>query len=128
MKLKMKRKMPEEGCYHILFRDDGRGIDFEEVKKSARENGFLNGKAPTEKELTELLFHTHLSTASQVGQISGRGAGLMSVYKEVVDRLGGDISIQTQKDIGTSFLIKIPCAKVLKKQEGPKNSSLLVLK
>ena len=119
----------QKGHYRILLKDDGRGIDLKKVKEVAIEKNLLSSETPTEKELIKLLLCTPLSTHSKVNQISGRGAGLMSVYREV-NRLGGEISIQTQKDAGTSFLITIPHAKVIKKRskKNLKNRPLLVHK
>ena len=81
-----------DGYYSILLTDDGRGIDFEKVKKVAQKKKLLNGHPPNEEELTRLLFSTRISTASKVDEISGRGAGLMSVSKVVKSTGGKDFS------------------------------------
>ena len=94
-------------CYCILFSDNGRGIDFDSVKKIAEDKGLLNGGEVNKQELIKLLFTTDISTASNADKISGRGAGLMSVHEEVT-KLGGNIQVETKKGEGSIFLIRIP--------------------
>jgi len=47
------------------------------------------------------------STAKKVTNISGRGVG-MDVVKSNIKKLKGEIDIETQIDIGTTFTIKLP--------------------
>ena len=103
-----EKQTKDETCCLLSFSDDGRGIDFEKLKQAAHDRGILTQNSDVSKsELLKLLFSHNISTASEVSDISGRGVGLASVRQEV-KRLNGNISIQTKKNQGTTFLIKIP--------------------
>ena len=109
IQIKIEEKQIKDKTYCLLsFSDDGRGIDFKKLKQVAHDRGILTQNSDVSKsELLKLLFAHNISTASEVSDISGRGVGLASVRQEV-KRLNGNISLQTKKDQGTSFLIKIP--------------------
>lgn len=102
---------PAEGQkIEISVADDGAGIDFEAIRRSAERAGLLansTGARPTEAELLSLLFRSEFSTAAGVTEISGRGIGL-AVVQERVDRLGGQISIETRAGKGTTFRLRLP--------------------
>ena len=103
-----KKKSDGKAHYFLSFSDDGRGIDFEKIKQVAHDRGILTQDSDSsQSQLLKLLFSHNISTASEVSDISGRGVGMASVKQEV-KRFNGSISIQTKKDQGTSFLIKIP--------------------
>ncbi|MGH9670199.1 MAG: chemotaxis protein CheA [Terriglobales bacterium] len=90
--------------------DDGRGIDCSKVVAKAIERGVITADEAarlTEAEGLNLIFHSGLSTAEQVTEISGRGVG-MDVVKSVLDRLKATISIETKPGQGTRFFLKVP--------------------
>ncbi len=93
--------------YSITFSDDGKGVDFEKIRQLMYKRGISNGQTPTEEELLEILFEPEFSTADQIDNISGRGVGLANVKAEV-EKLKGKIIVQTEKDQGTSFVLRIP--------------------
>jgi two-component system, chemotaxis family, sensor kinase CheA len=47
------------------------------------------------------------STAEMVSEVSGRGVG-MDVVKSVIESLGGSLTIESQKDAGTTISLKLP--------------------
>ncbi|MHB8717030.1 MAG: response regulator, partial [Sulfuricaulis sp.] len=47
------------------------------------------------------------STADKVTHVSGRGVGMDVVHSEV-KQLGGSMSVDTERDIGTTFIIRLP--------------------
>ena len=67
--------------------------------------------------LIKIIFKPGFSTADKISDISGRGVG-MSCIKEEVDKLGGRISIRTQKGRGTEFRILIPDAQQILRRVG----------
>lgn len=88
--------------------DDGRGIDPDEIRRKAtKENLFADGQEPDEAGLLELIFRPEFSTACSVTLTSGRGVGLDAVKAEV-ENLGGEISIKTRSNKGTTFEIYLP--------------------
>lgn len=92
----------------LTVADDGAGIDLEKIKAKAIENNRISAdKVLTEQETLDLIFLPGFSTAEQVSEISGRGVGLDAV-KNMIENAGGEISIQTRKDAGTTFEILLP--------------------
>jgi two-component system chemotaxis sensor kinase CheA len=97
-----------EGRIYIEVRDDGRGIDTEQVRQKAIQLGWLReGDQPSPETLYEFLFRPGFSTAQQVSDLSGRGVG-MDVVKRNVESLGGAISIQSEPGKGARFILKVP--------------------
>ena len=54
----------------------------------------------------QFIFHSGLSTASQVTQISGRGVGLDVVQSEI-KALGGEVTVHSVNGEGTRFVIRV---------------------
>jgi two-component system chemotaxis sensor kinase CheA len=94
----------------IHIQDDGRGIDLERVRLKAIESGLIKRTDNlTEKETIALIFKPGFSTAQEVSAVSGRGVG-MDVVKKNISNLRGSIEVTTEKDLGTSFAIRLPLA------------------
>ncbi len=55
---------------------------------------------------------------STVSGIQGTGLG-MSITKNIVDMMGGNITVISEKDVGTEFIIQIPMQKVSLEQNSP---------
>ncbi len=92
----------------IRVTDDGRGINFEGVRRRAAELGLIpEGAAPSNAELTKLLFSPRFSSKGESSAISGRGVGL-DIVREAMLTLGGRISVTTRSGEGTSFTLIIP--------------------
>lgn len=94
----------------IEVEDDGKGIDVEKVKQKAiNENIITEDKAKLihNKELFPLIFQSGFSTAKQVSDISGRGVGL-DVVKNKIENLNGVIAVESEKDKGSKFQLKLP--------------------
>ncbi|MDX9871947.1 MAG: chemotaxis protein CheA [Clostridia bacterium] len=94
----------------IIVEDDGRGIDFEAIKKKAIENNVISQhEADTleEQQILNLIFEPGFSTAEKVTDLSGRGVGL-DVVKSKILSLNGQVYVETRKGQGTKFIIKLP--------------------
>jgi two-component system chemotaxis sensor kinase CheA len=92
----------------VEVRDDGRGIDPEQVRARAVERGLIDADASlSRKELLELLFLPGFSTKSEVTEISGRGVGL-DVVRANVSALGGLVSIDSTPGQGTQVTLTLP--------------------
>jgi len=89
--------------------DDGKGLDREKILNKAEKNGLL--KVPAESlsdsEVWRIIFEPGFSTADVVSDISGRGVG-MDVVKKNIEKLRGTIDIDSAKDKGTRFRLRIP--------------------
>jgi len=100
----------EAGQVNIEIDDDGRGLDGEKLAAEAVEKGFITQKqseslSPNEK--IQLIFLPGFSMAQKLTDLSGRGVG-MDVVKTNLDRLGGQIDLDTEVGKGTTVRIKIP--------------------
>ncbi len=116
-----KTNKPEVGTIHlnayqegnnvvIEVKDDGAGIDVEKVKKKAIEKGTITkdqAEVMTDKEIIDLLFRPSFSTAEKVSELSGRGVGL-DVVKTNIEKLGGDVEVQTVLGGGSNFIVRLP--------------------
>lgn len=93
----------------ISISDDGRGIDLNAIRAKAQQLG-LNSKAlktASEQELLTLIFEPGFSTAQQVTNLSGRGVGL-DVVRTNLSKIRGDIKVDTQLGVGTTFHLNVP--------------------
>ncbi len=100
----------ERGNVIIEIEDDGRGVDFEKIRRKAVEKGLISpydAEKATNEQLLNLLFVPGFSTAENVTDVSGRGVGLDAV-KTVVERLGGRVKILSEKGKGTKVTISLP--------------------
>ncbi len=102
------------GAYHegsnlvIELSDDGRGIDRARVLEKARRQGLVaDGVTPPPDEIVNLIFLPGFSTAEKVTSVSGRGVG-MDVVKRNIERLRGQVQIETEPGAGTTFRIRLP--------------------
>jgi two-component system chemotaxis sensor kinase CheA len=91
----------------LQISDDGAGIDKDKIRQKAVELKFINSDSELhDKELYELIFKPGFSTAEHLTQVSGRGVGMDVVKRRITD-LRGEIDIETEIDLGTSFTIKL---------------------
>lgn len=96
----------------LRVEDDGRGIDPVEVRRAAVERGVVAedvARGLSDAQVTELLFEHGFSTRGEASRTSGRGVGL-DVVRRRVESLGGNVSIESQKGIGTRFTLSVPFA------------------
>ncbi|HEY7776469.1 MAG TPA: ATP-binding protein, partial [Kineobactrum sp.] len=94
--------------YLVVLSDDGRGIDPQKMKEQARRKGLdIDIESLGDRDAQRLIFHRGFSTSAAVSEISGRGVGMDIVMGEL-QRIGGDIEIDSQVGRGTSFRIRIP--------------------
>ncbi|NTW57598.1 MAG: hybrid sensor histidine kinase/response regulator [Nitrospirae bacterium] len=94
----------------LQIEDDGRGMDPEQLRRTAVEKGFLTpgeAKAMTDGDALNLIFRPGFSTAAAVGKVSGRGVG-MDVVMIQLGKINGRIEIKTEKGVGTRFIIRLP--------------------
>jgi chemotaxis protein histidine kinase CheA len=65
------------------------------------------GDSVSSKELVKLVFRPGFSTAETITEVSGRGVGAGAAL-ELVQRIGGKMSMTTREGHGTTFLLSIP--------------------
>ena len=94
----------------IEVRDDGSGIDVENVKNKAIERGVITpeqGESMSEKDIINLLFHAGFSTAKKISDVSGRGVGL-DVVKSKIESLSGEVEVKSVLGEGSTWIIRLP--------------------
>jgi chemosensory pili system protein ChpA (sensor histidine kinase/response regulator) len=100
---------------YIEVEDDGKGIDYDRVRKTAVEQGLYpadQAERLSERDLLEVLFHPGFSTASRKTELAGRGVGL-DVVRTNLTALNGEIDVDTQKGLGTRFTLKVPLTLII---------------
>ncbi|WP_061232653.1 chemotaxis protein CheA [Leptospira interrogans] len=96
------------GSILIEIKDDGKGLDCDKILEKAISKGLITrDQNLSESEIYSLIFQPGFSTADQVTNLSGRGVG-MDVVLRNIESLRGTVQIQTLKDQGSSFQIRLP--------------------
>jgi chemosensory pili system protein ChpA (sensor histidine kinase/response regulator) len=94
----------------IQIVDDGRGLDVEKIRASAIAKGYVDEASAqrlTSDQVFNLIFMPGFSTSSTVNETSGRGIGT-DVLKSAVNRLKGQIQVNSVFGAGTTFTIRLP--------------------
>ena len=95
----------------ISLQDDGDGINLHKVYKKAVEKSICPAEIPISKiprqEILNFLFQPHFSTRDIVNDMSGRGMGL-DIVRSQINRLRGNIQVETLQGQGTTFTIRLP--------------------
>lgn len=91
----------------LSISDDGRGIDAAGILASAKKKGIDTSHISNNDEAIRLIFQPGFSTKEQVSDVSGRGIG-MDAVKTYVEGIGGQITIDTKIDYGSSFHLRLP--------------------
>lgn len=94
----------------VIISDDGKGIDFKGIKEVALAKKIITEtefKTLSDEETKRLIFQSGISTAPIITDLSGRGLGL-GIALEKIEKLGGQIFIETEYSKGTTFRILLP--------------------
>ncbi|OBZ07806.1 chemotaxis protein CheA [Bacillus sp. FJAT-26390] len=97
------------GYVEIVVRDDGKGLNKNNIVRRAVERGLIDEQHGelTEKEIYALIFLPGFSTKDKITEFSGRGVG-MDVVTRNIEAVGGVISVVSKELEGTSITMKIP--------------------
>ncbi len=109
------RARQEKSQVIIDVSDDGRGIDLAKVKKKAVQRGLISKekvKKLSETEILDFIFYSEFSTREKTTETSGRGVGL-DVVANHIQKLKGVIRIWTEKNVGTTFSIRVPLTLII---------------
>ncbi len=90
--------------------DDGRGMDIEAIKEQIVEKGLLQPREAERlgaEEAIGYIFVPGFSTARELSPVSGRGVG-MDVVKTNVERVNGQVSVESRKGEYTKLTITLP--------------------
>lgn len=101
---------PAGNSYEIRIEDDGKGIDFEAIRRRAVERGLADAAALrtwSDKEVLGLIFRPGFSTLDSANEDGGRGVG-MDIIKENIQKINGKLAIQTAPHEFTRFAVTFP--------------------
>lgn len=94
----------------LTIKDDGKGIDINEIKEKVIKDNIYSEYSlslMSDTEILKLIFNNNFSTNTNVDLLSGRGVGLF-VVKNELDKIGGDVIIESKKNKGTEFIFTLP--------------------
>ena len=94
---------------YMKITDNGNGIDFDKIQKKVEDSKLLQNKAEVldKNNLLKTIFMPGFSTIGDADLHAGRGIGL-SLVKDRVKDLHGNITVSTAQGKGTTFTISIP--------------------
>lgn len=100
-----------DGSYaQVAVRDDGPGIDLEQVRRRALALGLMHpdvaGGAST-SDLHEVLFHSKFTTRDVADDVAGRGVGL-NAARDALLQVGGKIKVASSVGSGTTLSMLVP--------------------
>lgn len=108
---KIKINAFHEGNHVVIeVEDDGKGIDLEKIKQKLLDKKIVTEESletMAESEILDYIFLPGVTTKEKVTEVSGRGVGL-DVVRSNIELLNGHIEIQSKKDVGTKFIMKLP--------------------
>jgi chemotaxis protein histidine kinase CheA len=94
----------------ISIRDDGAGIDLDQVRERAIAAGIVLADLAEDlspEQLAALVFQPGVSTAESISELSGRGVG-MDAVRATIESLGGQVEIATRRSCGTTTTMVVP--------------------
>ncbi len=90
------------------FTDDGAGLDIEQLRRKAIEQGLIRAdEVVNENQIMQFIFTSGISTATQITAIAGRGVG-MDVVRSEIAALNGHINVFSVRNKNTRFEIHLP--------------------
>lgn len=120
--IRRRRGKPEDGTVILRLRrignqievtceDDGAGINISQIRKEAVRQGFFTKlqvmQMDDQEALNRIIMEPGFSTSRKITDLSGSGFGLDTV-KAWVDRMKGDIRVDTVRGRYTRITIKVP--------------------
>ncbi len=94
----------------IEFKDNGIGINYKKILNKAIKNKIISkakAKKMNNEEIKNLIFMPGISSLEDVTKEGGRGVGL-SLVKNKIKELKGNIKVISSRKKGTSFIIELP--------------------
>jgi len=100
----------QAGRLLIQVKDDGRGVDIEELRDKILNKNLVNEQMAaslSKTELLDFLFLPSFSTRSEVTELSGRGVGLDIVHS-ALQEVRGKLHADTEIDHGMEINMELP--------------------
>lgn len=102
--------LPGDHNVELIIADDGVGISAVDIRRTLQKTNTISDeriRALSDRELISFIFNSGISTSPIITELSGRGLGL-AIVREKVEKLGGNITLETTPDVGTKFRIILP--------------------
>lgn len=97
----------------IVIEDDGRGVDWGAVHRTAVRRGLLpKDEDPNPDALRSLLFAPGFSTVMSPSELVGDGSGLTAVAA-AIEALHGSFRFETEPGVGTTVTLAVPTSRAL---------------
>jgi two-component system chemotaxis sensor kinase CheA len=96
----------------LAVRDDGRGINYQLLRRRAVQLGYASVssiEAWTQQQLNNLLFETGFTTMDRPTTDGGRGVGLDAV-RDLTAKMGGLVNVSSKQGQFCEFRLEIPVA------------------
>ena len=108
------RAYPDGESLCLQVEDDGRGIDWKQVRQTAAHLGWTKSEAArlTVEQLQKLIFQPGFTSAHRPSELAGRGVGL-DVVRASLDTFHGEIELETQVGLGSRFTLKVPLTRLV---------------
>ncbi len=107
----VRLKAFNQGQYVVIqIEDDGKGIDVQTIRLKLLQKGLYNElelENMNDRSVLNCIFMPGFSMAKKVTDVSGRGVG-MDVVKTNLEKLGGEVSVESTIDKGSIFTLKLP--------------------
>ena len=98
----------EGNSIRVNCSDDGRGLDYERIRRIALERNLINAQEETDNaRLARIILSSGFSTRDKATHISGRGIGMDVVYNAIMN-LKGHIDIGDSLPSGTNISLRMP--------------------
>ncbi|KIT16950.1 chemotaxis protein CheA [Jannaschia aquimarina] len=92
----------------IEVSDDGRGFDYDEIRRRAYRSGITESPdGMSDQDLSRIAMRAGFSTKDDTSELSGRGVGL-DVVHDATRALGGNLTIRSNRGVGASLLFSLP--------------------
>ncbi|HSY50761.1 MAG TPA: ATP-binding protein [Thermoanaerobaculia bacterium] len=99
------RRHEAEGQLEVLFQDDGRGLDLDQIRCRARD--LFGSEDLDDEEAAQIIFEPGFSTALTTNGDAGRGVGL-DLVRDRVESLGGMVLVHSEPGVFCAFQIVLP--------------------
>ena len=96
----------------LAVRDDGRGINYQLLRRRAVQLGYASVNSIevwTQQQLDNLLFETGFTTMDRPTTDGGRGVGLDAV-RDLIAKMGGVLNVSSKQGQFCEFRLEIPVA------------------
>lgn len=95
---------------NISVSDDGRGIQYESIRKKAIKI-YPNQKEEilkmNERELQQFIFMSGFTTKETASELSGRGVGL-DIVRSIIEKIKGKLHLKSEEGVGTTIELSLP--------------------